>query len=170
MDKNFKIGENIYAVQVSGATNPVKAVIDGTESEFIVNQVSENEFVFSKDGKQTRLFLARNKDGETFVHHEGKTFKVCPVEEDFGGGEDSAAKSGKLVAAMPGRIIKVLVEPGQEVEKNQPVLIMESMKMEITQNAPFHGKVEEVNARAGQQVDAGAVMVRIEPITQPANS
>ncbi len=170
MERNFKIGETVYSVLVSGQENPVKATIDGNEAEFIVNQVSENEFVFTRDGRQTRLFLARNKDGETFVHHEGKTFKVCPVEDDFGGGEDGAAASGKLVAAMPGRIIKVLVEAGQEVEKNQPVLIMESMKMEITQNAPFHGKVEEVNAKAGQQVDAGSVMVRIEPIDQPANS
>jgi biotin carboxyl carrier protein len=67
---------------------------------------------------------------------------------------------------MPGRIIKVLVEPGQEVEKNQPVLVMESMKMEITQTSSFPGQVEEVNIKAGQHVNAGFLMVRIEPINR----
>ena len=63
-----------------------------------------------------------------------------------------------------GKIIKVLVEKGQEVAKNQPVLIMESMKMEITLTSHFHGKVEEINVKAGEQVNAGVMMVRIEKI------
>ena len=71
---------------------------------------------------------------------------------------------------MPGRVIKVLIEPGQEVYKNQPVIIMESMKMEITQSAPFDGRVEEVNVQDGQQIDAGAPLVRIEPLGQAENA
>jgi pyruvate carboxylase len=114
--------------------------------------------------------MARSRTGETFVQTGGQIFKLTAVEDDHGAGASDPAASGRLTATMPGRVIKVLVEPGQEVQKNQPVIIMESMKMEITQSAPFDGKVEEISVTDGQQIDAGAVLVRIEPISQAADA
>ncbi|MBF0501184.1 MAG: hypothetical protein HQM09_13685 [Candidatus Riflebacteria bacterium] len=170
MERSFKVGEKVYIVQISSQTQApeagecaIKATVDGKEIEISLNRVANGEFIINKAGKQTRLFLAQGKSGEIFVHRQGRVYTVAPVEKDFGAGENAGPVSSRLVATMPGKILKVLVELGQTVEKNQPVLIMESMKMEMTQTVHFHGKVEEICVKAGDQVNAGALMVRIEP-------
>lgn len=63
-------------------------------------------------------------------------------------------------AALPGSVWKVLVEPGQSVEAGEPVVILESMKMELEVTAPQGGIVHEVLCKPGQTVDPGqAVLV-----------
>jgi len=70
-------------------------------------------------------------------------------------------EGGSIVeAALPGSVWKVLVEPGQSVEEGDPVVILESMKMELEVAAPRGGVVHEVLCKPGQTVDPGqAVLV-----------
>jgi 3-methylcrotonyl-CoA carboxylase alpha subunit len=58
--------------------------------------------------------------------------------------------------------VQVLVEEGASVEKGQPLMILEAMKMEHTISAPGKGKVAKVNFKAGEQVPEGAVLLQIE--------
>jgi len=60
---------------------------------------------------------------------------------------------------MNGVIVKLLVEPGTEVKKDQPVIIMEAMKMEHTLCAPADGLVSEFYFQAGDQVDGGSLLL-----------
>jgi 3-methylcrotonyl-CoA carboxylase alpha subunit len=69
---------------------------------------------------------------------------------------------GTVTAPMNGRIVAVLVEPGQHVKKGTRVAVMEAMKMEHNLTAPIDGTVSHV-AATGAQVTAGALVVRIEP-------
>jgi 3-methylcrotonyl-CoA carboxylase alpha subunit len=69
---------------------------------------------------------------------------------------------GRLTAPMPGKVIAVLVEPGQVVEKGTPLLVMEAMKMEHTIGAPSAGKVTEVLYAVGDQVADGAQLLVLE--------
>ncbi len=69
---------------------------------------------------------------------------------------------GRITAPMPGKIINVLVTKGANVDKNQPLLIMEAMKMEMTIRAGCAGVVGELPVSAGQQVADGALLVAIE--------
>jgi 3-methylcrotonyl-CoA carboxylase alpha subunit len=59
---------------------------------------------------------------------------------------------------MPGRVVKVLVEVGATVEKGQPLLIMEAMKMEHTITSPRAGVIERVAFPEGAMVPADAVL------------
>jgi 3-methylcrotonyl-CoA carboxylase alpha subunit len=68
-------------------------------------------------------------------------------------------------APMNGRVIAVLVAPGQEVKRGARVAVMEAMKMEHSLTAPRDGTVAEV-AAAGAQVVEGAMVVRLEPIKE----
>ncbi|MCY1555429.1 pyruvate carboxylase [compost metagenome] len=68
---------------------------------------------------------------------------------------------GGLTAPMPGKIISISVKAGDTVEKGQPLLVMEAMKMEHTISAPADGKVEEVFYAVGDQVTEGAELVAI---------
>jgi propionyl-CoA carboxylase alpha chain len=63
---------------------------------------------------------------------------------------------------MPGAVVKVMVEAGQEVAENQPLLILEAMKMEHEIVAPTAGVLAELNVGEDDRVQAGAVLAVIE--------
>jgi pyruvate carboxylase subunit B len=63
---------------------------------------------------------------------------------------------------MPGKIVTVLVNVGDTVEKDQGLLVVEAMKMENELRAPGPGVVREVRVNSGQAVEAGELLARIE--------
>jgi 3-methylcrotonyl-CoA carboxylase alpha subunit len=62
-------------------------------------------------------------------------------------------------APMPGLVLKVLIEPGSEVEKGAPLIILEAMKMEHAILAPRDGVVAAVNCQEGEMVQPGVDLV-----------
>lgn len=68
---------------------------------------------------------------------------------------------GRVKAPIPGLITRVLVEEGQQVEANQPLLVLEAMKMENEIRAPFEGTIRSVSAEPGQSVLRNDVVVEI---------
>jgi biotin carboxyl carrier protein len=66
-----------------------------------------------------------------------------------------------IKAPMPGMVVSVLVEIGQEVAKGDNMVILESMKMENELKTPRAGKVERINVAKGDSVDQGQVLVVI---------
>ncbi|MEO6968293.1 MAG: acetyl/propionyl/methylcrotonyl-CoA carboxylase subunit alpha [Rhodanobacteraceae bacterium] len=68
-----------------------------------------------------------------------------------------------VTAPMPGRIVLVKTKAGDEVEKDQELLVMEAMKMELTLRAPRGGKIESLHAAAGDFVEADAVLIAFFP-------
>jgi 3-methylcrotonyl-CoA carboxylase alpha subunit len=63
---------------------------------------------------------------------------------------------------MPGKVVALLAQPGQKVEKGAPLLILEAMKMEHTITAPATGIVKAFCYAAGEQVSDGAALVEFE--------
>ncbi len=70
-----------------------------------------------------------------------------------------APPGGRLTAPVPGRVVAVLVQPGAEVARGAPLMVLEAMKMEHTVTAPADGRVECVNYRVGEQVPEGAELL-----------
>jgi biotin carboxyl carrier protein len=68
----------------------------------------------------------------------------------------------KILAPMPGRVIRVLVELNQEVETGQGLIVVEAMKMQNEMKSPRAGKVVEVKTAPGAAVSAGEVLAVIE--------
>lgn len=75
----------------------------------------------------------------------------------------SVSAAGSLAAPMPGAILRVLVNPGDQVTAGQTVVVMEAMKMEHDIHSPHDGTVTEVLVSAGVQVDSGQVLAVVEP-------
>jgi biotin carboxyl carrier protein len=67
----------------------------------------------------------------------------------------------EIVAPIPGKIVKVLVTEGQEVERDQGLLVIEAMKMQNELRAPRAGRVEHVYMAEGGGVEAGARLLRM---------
>ncbi|WP_436496118.1 biotin carboxylase N-terminal domain-containing protein [Actinokineospora sp. HUAS TT18] len=74
---------------------------------------------------------------------------------------DSVA-AGSLLAPMPGTVVRVAVEAGQQVEAGQPLLWLEAMKMEHRIDAPVAGVVAELTVSPGDQVDVGRVLAVVQ--------
>jgi len=81
------------------------------------------------------------------------------ARHDPGAATGGLEMAGGLTAPMPGRIVSVLVEPGESVREGQAVLVLEAMKMEHTLTAPADGTVEEVRFAPGDLVDEATELV-----------
>jgi len=79
----------------------------------------------------------------------------------FGAGPGSAGGGGELRAPMSGRVIAVLVDEGQRVEKGDTLLVIESMKMEMPLAAPGAGRIAALGVRPGMQLGAGQVLLQV---------
>ena len=79
-------------------------------------------------------------------------------------GRAAAAQAGgdhAVAAPMPGRVVRVLVEPGDRVAAGQGLAVVEAMKMENEVAAPADGVVSDVRAVPGDSVEAGSVLVTL---------
>ncbi len=96
------------------------------------------------------------------VAHLGNTF-VLGRPDAFGPAGARPHSDGSVTAPMPGTVLSVRVEPGQQVEEGETLGTMEAMKMELSLAAPFAGRVASVDAAAGDQVVLGAALFHVEP-------
>ncbi len=67
-----------------------------------------------------------------------------------------------VLAPMPGKVVRVLVEPGQQVAADQGLVVIEAMKMQNELRAPRAGRVTEVNVREGAGIESGVKLMRLE--------
>ncbi len=87
-----------------------------------------------------------------------QTFSLSPVRTDL---QDSAAKN-EIRTQMPGRVLKVLVTPGQKVQARQTLIIIEAMKMENEIRADADAEVERIDVQNGQSVESGALLLKLK--------
>ncbi len=113
-------------------------------------------------GASYDLSLEKTVEGYGVVVR-GDRFDVDIKDAVKGGALGKIAHTGplKLNAPMPGKIVKVLVAPGDTVEAGRGVLVMEAMKMENELKAPRAGTVQEIRVKEGQAVEMGALLLVI---------
>jgi biotin carboxyl carrier protein len=103
--------------------------------------------------------------GLRLVHLDGRTVPVKLLTPGTRGGSTGGtvlpAGPVAIAAPMPGRVVKVLVAPGDAVAARQGLVVVEAMKMENELRAPRAGTIAEVRVQEGAPVDANAVLVVI---------
>jgi len=131
-----------------------------------IRSVSENELVFLAGGRSSRVYIAR--DGERrLIFTGGQEFVVCESLYEAGhspGGDERTPEGGRHIKApMPGKVIKLNVALGEDVRKNQTLLIVEAMKMENEIKSAIEGTVKKIHVAAGDLVDSEKSLIEIEP-------
>jgi 3-methylcrotonyl-CoA carboxylase alpha subunit len=114
------------------------------------------------DGRGVRLPV--HADNERLSLHDvnGQRHAFVRVGAFTWQSKEAGSKS-HIIAPMPGRIVLVKTQVGDHVEKDQELLVMEAMKMELALKAPRAGTIEAVSATQGEFVEADAVLVRFTP-------
>ncbi len=123
---------------VAAAPGRVVLAVDDVERAFDVARYGEQVFVDSPLGPVQLVALPRFPD------------------------PDAAVAQGSLLAPMPGSVLRVGATVGDTVTAGQPLIWLEAMKMEHTVTAPSDGVLAELNVEAGQQVDVGSVLARVD--------
>jgi 3-methylcrotonyl-CoA carboxylase alpha subunit len=100
--------------------------------------------------------------GAITLQFEGREYRLFDASQRR---RPVSTRAGDLHAPMAGKIIHVLVQPGEHVKAGATLLILEAMKMEQQITAPQDGVVTGILCREGDQVTAGAELVVLEPAT-----
>jgi multidrug efflux pump subunit AcrA (membrane-fusion protein) len=119
------------------------------------------------DGRQIEVSVAFQTDGSVRAYAAGCLFGFELLDELTARalaatGGRSTRRVAHAAAAMPGRVLRVLVVPGEQVTQGQALLVLEAMKMENEVKSPRDGVIASVEASAGKAVSAGDVLVRFE--------
>ena len=107
-------------------------------------------------------------DGQLWAHWQGRNICLSNLEADSVSsrktqkGRIRRGRSGDILAPMPGKISKVLVQVESKVEAGQTLIVMEAMKMEYTLKAEVAGTVKSIQIQAGQQVPLGKVLLYLQ--------
>ncbi len=133
------------------------------EKSFDIRRVAPGLFATYIDGRKVTVAAARNHE-TTFVGVDAAVLEFAdPSADGFGGGAgDQEGEKDKIYAPMPGKIVKLMVEVGDEVAEKQHVVIVEAMKMENPVLAKANGTVKAINFAEGDQVDTDHPIVELE--------
>ena len=143
-----------FRVRIGERTVPVEVFEQGGRTTYVVGG-KVVDLVADGAGSE-RVIIARGARVAVKLETERER-----LEAKAGGG--AAGSAEKLVKApMPGRVVKVLVEAGQEVAAGQPLLVVEAMKMENEVKAKGAGVVQIVHVVMGATVEANAKLVTLQ--------
>jgi biotin carboxyl carrier protein len=163
--------------EIDGVSQEVQIKIDGAR---VLAQI---------DGRSYRLEARVSKQGFHLLMLDGRVYE-CRVDADAGrrelrevqiGSREFAIKlvdpkrlrgsqsvgaqadgASQIVAPMPGKVVRVLVEQGAQVEAGEGIIVVEAMKMQNELKSPRNGTVTTLQAHAGATVNAGEVLAVIE--------
>jgi len=112
------------------------------------------------NGIQERFTVVRTGNAYFIQHAQNGTVNLTRKER-FPIKEAEKVKGG-YISPMPGKVIKVLVAPGQEVKSGDGLLVLLSMKMENTICADEDGTVEDVYVNVDEDLEAGKLLLKMK--------
>jgi biotin carboxyl carrier protein len=171
MDVNIEVNGRVRAVKIEPHDGLFRVTIDGKER--LVDAAAVDDMTYSliclsgaRQSQETGL-AETGLPGEIAVHmsHGVASVRVltgAPGRFGRGGASGEAAGARQVLSPMPGKIVKVLVKPGDTVAARQGLVVVEAMKMENELRSPKGGRVSEVLVTEGVLVEAGRVLVVVE--------
>ncbi len=157
----FMNAETRYEIEALCADGTFTLEMNGQTLAVRFVSCEQDMLTISLGGRRVHALIAADRDGRTITFFRGG--RVIRLHLYIHGStDDEEAGEGRIVTPMPGKIVDVLVRQGDSVEKDQPLLIMEAMKMEMTIRAACAGIVEELPVSANDQVQDGALLVSIK--------
>ena len=139
---------------------------------FIVEQLNSDSSTisFRKDGEKFScriLKIDRNRN-EFVIKVNDQMITLCLTADiqktidKIGLNSQNQQQVNELKSPMPGLILEISVKEGDNVKKDQPLVILEAMKMENVLTSPIDGKIESIKVKAQQTVEKNTVLINFE--------
>ena len=153
-------GSRQYQVNIEGN----QATVDGEPVQATIQALNQYGLHLLQRGLQAMEFHLSVQDEETLQVLVSGRRLVAHVANPFRRrlARSQEACSGTLAAPMPGLVVQLLAAEGDTVEEGQPLLVIESMKMQMQMRAPCAGVVSSLPVVAGQQVDKGQMLAQVK--------
>jgi biotin carboxyl carrier protein len=146
----------------------VVAEIDGRRYALDVRASDENSYLIFKDTQVYECKVNSHPGSrDTFdVLVRGNSYPITVIDPRRLRTDQESDRhhhgTTEITAQMPGKVVRVLVEAGQEIAAGASLLVVEAMKMQNEMKSPRAGVVVSVNVGAGDTVEAGQLLVAVE--------
>jgi acetyl/propionyl-CoA carboxylase alpha subunit len=163
--REVEVAGEVFEVRLHrDAEDSYRGRVNGREVWLEARRTPAGSWLLVRDGRVVEAFV--EGDGELRVHLPGLEVPVRirdPLRNARARGADGKGAGPATVASpMPGKVVVVLAQVGDEVEEGQGLVVVEAMKMENELRSPKGGKVARVAVEAGQAVEAGAPLIVVE--------
>jgi acetyl/propionyl-CoA carboxylase alpha subunit len=184
MTFQLEVGDRLRTVEIRHEAAGYQVVVDGRARLVDAVRVGAGAWsliVHDEAASTTRVVeavLVHNGGGTVDVHIDGYRVPVLLTNgleprsrdrsragwrgESKAGVHTGAPGPHRITAPMPGKIVRVLVHPGDDVRARQGLVVVEAMKMENELRSSREARVREVLVSEGQSVDAGTTLVTLE--------
>ena len=167
MQYEIEVGGRIRHVSVSREGATFAVTVDGRTRHVDVARIDAHTLSLILDNvwPADAVVFSSPANGHLIVDVNGASVPVV-INGRLRSGDGAEAKGSKgsdrLVAPMPGKVVRVLVKAGDRVSVRQPLVVIEAMKMENELRASREGTVAEIHVAEGMSVEAGALLLVIQ--------
>ena len=133
--------------------------VDGVAVQ--VRKSAAGSFVGTLAGRAERLRAVAHGDA-LYVQFRGRSVRIDRVDPTRASATSTSGGAGESHAPMPGVVISLLVRAGQQVSKGEALLVIESMKLQMTISATLDGQVAELPLAVGQTFQRNDLLVRLQ--------
>jgi biotin carboxyl carrier protein len=163
---NSPAGKTTHVVDLQKNGDSFKVFLDGQPVDAAVILTAPNAISVILNGAAFEIHIAPSPDGNYKLQVGPHEFQAEVRDPRAWRGKKHGAIEvegrQEILAPMPGKVIRLLVKVGDEVEAGQGLIVVEAMKMQNEIRSPKKGKVERLQAKEGQPVNAGDVLAWIE--------
>jgi biotin carboxyl carrier protein len=155
-------GKRLRIVELERDAERWKISLDGQPVNADAVEIAPNTLSLLLEGQSYEVHITPSPDGMLKLQTGLQEFTAEVVDprawRGRGHGALEAEGRQQVVAPMPGKVVRVLVEAGDKVEAGQGLLVVEAMKMQNEIRSPKGGTVERLHVKEGQPVNAGEVL------------
>ncbi|MGI8669278.1 MAG: biotin/lipoyl-containing protein [Aridibacter sp.] len=163
-----EIDNQEYKININREDSKVFADIEGRKYELETSEPEPNIYLLKHEGKIYEVFVSPNEkaDEPLKIKVETEDFDVKIIDpkrlRGTGSGNVIADGIAEIKTAMPGKVVRILLEKDAEVKIGDGIIVVEAMKMQNEMKSPKDGIIKEIYFAEGDTVNAGDVLVVIE--------
>jgi geranyl-CoA carboxylase alpha subunit len=159
----LELDRSVHDLEIVRERDGGYLAMENTVSRIEIHRAEGDTIHFCSNGIDESLRWSRDGDRLHFLYRGAA---ITSRDLTLAAPESAAAAGGdgKVRAAMNGRVVAVLVTPGEKVSAGQPVMTLEAMKMEHVHTAGVAGTVSSIDVTEGEQVTTGKIVVEIEAV------
>ena len=162
MKFEVRIGDKIRVVELQQQGPCWHIALDGKTIDANAAEIAPNTFSILLNGQSHEIRVTPLSEGTLSLQTAHQEFTAAVFDPRAWRGRRHGAVEAEgqqqITAPMPGKVVRVLVQPGEKVETGQGLVVVEAMKMQNEIRSPKNGTVERLLAKEGQPVNAGEVL------------